>query len=85
MFAVACRCSRLFPLIAMMAMSLASAAEARHWRYHGYYGFYWPDRITRRDRAEEAAPRTSPPIIQPSSFGSAVAHMIRAARTNPLS
>ena len=42
MFAVVCRWSRLFPLVAMMAISLASAAEARHWRYHWHYhhGFY---------------------------------------------
>ena len=72
MFAIVCRCSRLFPLVAMMAISLASAAEARHWR------FYWPDRGTRRDRAEEAAPRNSPPLVQTSGFGLAVARMIRA-------
>ena len=68
MFAIVCRCSRLFPLVAMMAISLASAAEARHWRYNGYYGFYWPDRSTRRDRAEEAAPRNSPPVVQTLSL-----------------
>ena len=78
MFAVVCRWSRLFPLVAMMAISLASAAEARHWRYHGYYGFYGPDRITRRDRAEETAPRNSPPAVQTGGFGLSVAHMIRA-------
>ncbi len=78
MFAIVCRCSRLFPLVAMMAISLASAAEARHWRYNGYYGFYWLDRGTRRDRAEEAAPRNSPPLVQTSGFGLAVARMIRA-------
>jgi hypothetical protein len=64
----------------MMAIYLASAAEARHWRYHGYYGFYGPDRITRRDRAEETAPRNNPPVVQASSFGSAVALMIRTCK-----
>jgi hypothetical protein len=78
MFATPCRCSRLFPLVAMMAISLATAAEARHWRYHGYYGFYWPDRSTRQYRAEETTPRNSPPVVQTSGFGLAVAHMIRA-------
>jgi hypothetical protein len=78
MFAIVCRCSRLFPLVTMMAITLTSAAEARHWRYNGYYGFYWPDRSTRRDRAEEAAPHNSPPVVQTSGFGLAVAHMIRA-------
>ena len=47
MFAIACRCSRLFPLVTMIAISLVSAGEARHWRHNGYYGFYWPDRSTR--------------------------------------
>jgi hypothetical protein len=78
MFAIACRCSRLFPLVTMIAISLVSAAEARHWRYNGYYGFYWPDRSTRRDRTEVAAPRNSQPLVQTSGFGLAIAHMIRA-------
>ena len=78
MFAIACRCSRLLPLVTMIAISLVSAGEARHWRHNGYYGFYWPDRSTRRDRAEESAPRNSPPVVQTSGFGLAVAHMIRA-------
>jgi hypothetical protein len=78
MFATPCRCSRLFPLLAMMVISLTSAADARHWRHNGYYGFYWPDRSMRRDRAEEPAPRNRPPAGQTSSFGSAVAHLIRS-------
>jgi hypothetical protein len=61
-----------------MVISLASAAEARHWRYNGYYGFYWPDRSTRRDRTEVAAPRNSQPLVQTTGFGLAIAHMIRA-------
>jgi hypothetical protein len=61
-----------------MVISLASAAEARHWRYNGHHGFYWPDRSMRQDRAEVAPPRNSPPVLQKSGFGLAVAHMIRA-------
>jgi hypothetical protein len=75
MLAIVCRCSRLFLLVAIMAITLTSAAEARHWRYNGYRGFYWPDRGA---RAEEAAPRNSPPVVQASGFGLAVAHIIRA-------
>ena len=78
MFATPCRCSRLFPLVAMMVISLASVAEARHWRYNGYYGFYWPDRSTGHERAEAAAPRNSPPLPQTTVFGQALARMIRA-------
>ena len=84
MFATPCRCSRLFPLVTMMVISLASAAEARHWRYNGYYGFYWPDRSIRQYRADITTPRNSPPVVQTSGFGLAVAHMIRACE-NPLS
>jgi len=78
MFAIACRCSRLLPLVTMIAISLVSAGEARHWRHNGYYGFYWPDRSTRRDRAEEPRNSPPPPLVQASGFGLAVAHMIRA-------
>jgi hypothetical protein len=78
MFAAPCRCSRLFFPVMMMVITLASAADARHWRYNGYYGFYWKDHSIRQDRAKEAAPRNSPPVVQTSGFGLAVAHMIRA-------
>jgi hypothetical protein len=79
MFATPCRRLRLFPLLTMVVMiSVASAAEARHWRYHGYHGFYWPDRSTRQDRAEAVTPRNSPPVVQTSGFGLALAHLIRA-------
>jgi hypothetical protein len=78
MFATPRHCSHLFPLVATMVISLATAAEARHWRYHGYYGFYWPDRSIRQYRAEDTTPRNSPPVVQTSGFGLAVAHMIRA-------